>query len=187
VARLITGFVLFQAGWLACVLGAARGWGWIGLALGLTALAGNLALSPRPRAAITLVAVAALIGPPFDLIQVALGTLRLHEPLLCGFWTPPWLWMLWLLFAATVHASFRWLRGRHLAAAALGAVSGAASYWAGARLGAAALHPAVWPSLLAIGLEWALMMPLLLWLSERTEVWTGSSPRAAAPGTEVTV
>jgi hypothetical protein len=185
VVRLITGFVLFQAGWLACVLGAARGWGWIGLALGLAAVAGNLALSPRFRAAIALVALTALIGPPFDLIQIALGTLRPHEPLLYGFWVPPWLWMLWLLFAATVHASFRWLRGRRLAAAALGAVSGAASYWAGARLGAAALHPDLWPSLLAIGLEWALMMPLLLWLSERTEAWTGRTDATMGMGGEV--
>ncbi len=81
---------------------------------------------------------------------------------------PPWLLALWVLFAIQLNVLFRWLRGRWGLAIALGALAGPLSFRAGAALGAAHLpHPTLTLGVLAIG--WALWMPTLVWMSERSD------------------
>jgi hypothetical protein len=59
--------------------------------------------------------------------------------------------------------SLEWLSGRYALAAVLGAVAGPLSYLGGERLGAITVE-----SPLAIGIEWAIATPLLVYLKERT-------------------
>ena len=67
-----------------------------------------------------------------------------------------------------------WLvRGSVRLAALFGMVGGPLAFFGGARLGAADLHPDLWISLGALALEWALAMPLLLWLAGRFPVPPG--------------
>lgn len=167
-------FLFFQVGWLSCVLGAAYGraeWGAVG---GLAMALLILALTDNRRRLILVLLFATFIGPLADLIQVASGMIRLKQPLLFGFWIPVWLWAMWPLFAAVLKDSFGWLFSRWVPAIGLGAVAGPLSYWAGARLGAVDLHPDLWPSLLAIALEWALMFPILLGLTQKAVTNRGS-------------
>jgi hypothetical protein len=73
---------------------------------------------------------------------------------------------LWAGFAATLGFALRWLRGRYVLAAALGAVFGPGAYLGGEALGAVSIAP--WPfGPVAVGVEWALAMPALLWVSVR--------------------
>ncbi len=165
--RRVAGVVLFQAGWIAAVAGAGFGRPGAGAAVATIVCLAIIALSQERGPALSIAAVAAVAGPPLDSLQVAAGLLSLQQPLVLGLWPPPWLVVLWPLFTATLPLGFRWLYGRPLLAASLGAIAGPASYWAGARLGAATLHPQVWPSLISIAIEWAVMLPALCWLARR--------------------
>ena len=73
---------------------------------------------------------------------------------------------MWLAFATLPRASLRWLAGRWKLQALLGAVLGPLSYLAGAELGAATLFQPTGLSLIAIGIGWALAMPLIFLLAE---------------------
>ena len=78
--------------------------------------------------------------------------------------SPPWLIALWLNLAAALNFSLAWLKGRHLLAAAFGAVGGPLAYYGGAKLGGVVTMPGGW-DLLALAAGWAAMTPLLAWLA----------------------
>jgi tetrahydromethanopterin S-methyltransferase subunit D len=58
------------------------------------------------------------------------------------------------------------MKGRLLMAAVFGAVGGPMAYYAGYKLGAVAV-PDIAVAMLALGIGWAVMMPLLMFLSDR--------------------
>lgn len=63
--------------------------------------------------------------------------------------------------------ALHWLAHRPALAVAVGAVGGPLAYLAGARLGAVTLRPTEAGALVAIALEWAVALPLLLFLAGR--------------------
>lgn len=161
-------FVLFQAGWCICVLGAAAGHPWLATAGGLLLVALHLALVRLPGREAMLLLVALTLGLVLDGIHIATGVLRFPIGSVHPALPPPWILVLWLQFAATLHYSLAWLGGRPILGALLGAVSGPLAYWAGVRFGAAELGGSLWACLAQIGLGWALALPLLLWMAART-------------------
>ncbi|WP_082368695.1 DUF2878 domain-containing protein [Piscinibacter sakaiensis] len=168
--------VVFQLAWFACVLGGAHGLPWLGPLAVAAMAAWHLGWVARPDPELRLVAAALALGLVFDALLLASGAIRFPS----GHWlpglSPYWMQALWVLFALTLNVSLRWLKGRLLLAAALGAVSGPLSFWGGARLGAATLvdRPLAL-GLLAVG--WGLAMPLLVGAATR---WNGVAARRAA-------
>lgn len=165
--RLVANFVAFQAGWFACVLGAARGAPMLGPAVCALLLLAMLWASSRRRALIVLLAAGGLVGGAWDTLLSALGLFHFdtasHAPLL-----PLWMLALWVIFASTCNESLRWLQGRVLLAAALAAVAAPLSYLAGQRLGALSMpRPALALAAQAVG--WAVILPLLLHLARRLD------------------
>jgi hypothetical protein len=70
------------------------------------------------------------------------------------------------LFAAQFNTTYRWLKTRIAAAAALGAAAGPLSFRAGQALGA--LHfGQPWGTPLALGLGWAVLLPVVVLLARR--------------------
>jgi hypothetical protein len=168
--RNILNFVLFQAGWFACVLGGAHG-----MPVAAVASAGAVIVvslwwfsADRMRDARLLLAVA-LIGFCVDTLHLHFGVFELigdpRFPHLC----PLWLVALWTMFGTTLHGSLSWLAGRYGLAAMLGAVAGPLSYHGGAKLGAVTLHPNSAFSIAALAVGWAIVMPLLVWLAHGRE------------------
>lgn len=172
---MITNIVLFQAGWFACVLSAAHGQPWIGPGVAAAVVAWHTLRAARPAEEIKLIAIAVLIGAVGDSLLVMLGWIAYPSGTLIAGAAPHWILALWALFATTLNVSLRWLKQRLLIAALLGAVCGPLSYWAAARLGAAAfVNPMAVVIALAVG--WALIMPALMML---TRYFDGVSvPRA---------
>jgi len=158
--------IAYQAGWLACVAGGNR---WA-LPAGALILALHWWLVDRSVRGWSLVAVAAGLGLAMDLGWQRLGLLEFHGTLGAGI--PPWLAMLWLLFATTFAHSLAWLQARLGLAALLGAALGPLSYVAGLELGAASTRFPQWQVALAMAPAWALLLPLLLFLAR--------APRAVA-------
>jgi hypothetical protein len=162
----IANIVLFQAGWLACVLGAAHGYVREGAAAALAIVAWNVVRAARPAREAALAALAALLGLAFETALVQAGWVRFQSGVLLEGAAPYWMVALWALFATTLNESLRWLQTRLWAAAILGGIGGPLAYYAGARLGALELvQPAA--MLAALALAWALATPLLLLAARR--------------------
>jgi len=160
--------LLFQLGWFACVLGAARDWAREGIALALVIVAAYVARAARPRRELLLVAVAAAAGALFDSLLASAGWLRYAGAAPFEGAAPYWIITLWALFAITLNVSMRALRGRPLLGALLGLAGGPLAYLGGEKLGAVALVQPL-PALLALALVWALATPMLLSLALRLE------------------
>lgn len=159
--------IAFQGAWFSCVLGAARGWPWLGPAIVAALSAIFLALtSPRAGSA-RLLLVAALLGLVVDGGLVA-GHALAFTPVAGGpALLAPWMVALWVGFATTLPWSMDFLRGRPVLSAILGAILGPMAYWAGARLGAISLGTSLPLSLGAIALGWGLALPALVMTCDR--------------------
>ena len=132
----IVNFAAFQIGWFACVLGAAHGWPWAGTAIAAAIVAAHVYRAARPAEELKLIGIALCLGAVWDSLLFTLGWLDFKTGVLIHGVAPHWILAMWALFAITLNVSLRWLQGRWLVAALLGAVAGPLAYWAGARLGA---------------------------------------------------
>ena len=163
--RLAVNLVLFQAGWFACVLGAAWGVPWAGpVAAGVAALVRLAQSGERGREVLLLLSCGAL-GFAADTALISLGFFAPVRGSFPAPWSPPWLVSMWVNFGATLNVSLAFLKRRLLLSAALGAVGGPAAYYAGARLGAIAVPDPVWAGLAAVGAAWGLSLPAMAWLA----------------------
>jgi hypothetical protein len=160
----------FQACWFACVGGAARGFPWLG-PLAVAVYAGVYLRTIPSGAARTrqawLLAQAGAFGYAADSVLVLSGVLTFPPQAVLGWPSTLWMVALWVLQAAVLGGVMSWMRGRFLLAAVVGAAGGPLAYLAGERMGAAVLGPSHAAALAAIGVEWALAMPLLVWMERR--------------------
>ncbi len=162
---------LYEAGWFACVLGAAWGQGGAGAALAGGLLLIHLALADDRRSEVKVVALCGAVGFILDSAQSLTGRLSFTGPLLfpsgSGAVAPLWVVMLWLQLGTTLRYSLRWLRGRYLLAAAFGAGGGPVAFLAGERLGAATWGEPRWLTALSLAVVWGLATPALVFAAER--------------------
>lgn len=159
---------LFQAGWGICVLGAAAGHPWPATAAGLAVVLAHLALAREIARESLLLLTGLLLGLLVDGFHIHTGVLVFPIGTLHPGLPPPWILVLWLQFAMTLHFSLAWLAGRYALGALLGSVAGALAYWAGVRLGAADFGADPVPCLIQIGLSWGLTLLVLLKVSHLT-------------------
>jgi hypothetical protein len=165
---LVLNVLLFQAGWFACVLGAAHGAPWIGALAAGAIVAWHLARAADARPELGLVALAMLAGAGFETLLAQSGWLRFENGMLFERTAPYWMVTLWAIFATTLNVSMRWLHGRPALAALLGALGGPAAYWSGARLGAIELV-AAGGALATVAAGWAVLTPLLIGAARRLD------------------
>ncbi|MGQ0510173.1 MAG: DUF2878 domain-containing protein [Betaproteobacteria bacterium] len=161
-------FILFQAGWFACVLGAARGFPWQGALAGLLIAGWIVSRSKHPRGELALVAVAAVAGFAFDSALALAGWVDFEGAVPAPLLAPVWMVALWALFATTLNVSLRWLREWPALGVLFGAVGGPVAYYAGERLGALQFTDPML-GLAAVAAGWALATPLLFALARRLE------------------
>ena len=157
----------FQAAWWACIVGAGHGFDREAIVFCVILAVLHLRISKHRWPECQLGLFAVLLGVVVDSLLQALSVIRFAgaalEPL-----SPFWLWTLWGMFALTLNASLAFLKGQPLiVSAALGLLFGPATYYAGTNLGAAELD--VTPvRMLALGTAWAIAMPLLVVIAQRT-------------------
>ena len=158
--------LLFQAGWFACVIGAARGYPWLGPLLVAPMVLLHLFWADRPGIEARLLAVCGVAGLLFDALLLASGWVSFPN----GWWLPGlapyWMACMWLLFATTLNLSMSWLHGHTGLAALFGAVGGPLAYYAGERLDGISLTHAV-PALIALAAGWALITPMLVRIASK--------------------
>lgn len=159
---------LYQLGWFSCVLGAAHDAPNLGALCALLLVGLHLLLATSPQAEATLMLGVCLLGVSLDSLQQAFGLLTFKSDPAWTLWLPLWVFVIWAQFATLLHYALHWLAGRYLLAALFGLLGGPLAYWAGVRLGAAAFGSSPLLSLAVLGAVWAGVMPVLVWLGERT-------------------
>ena len=160
----ITNFVMFQICWLANCVGAGFGWPFFGPLVTALWIALHLsALGDRWVSEGWILLAAAIFGYAADSLLVLSGLIAFPVHAQLGGPSPLWMVALWVGFAANLRHALRWLGGRYVLAALLGAIGGPLAYRAGDALGAIQI-PDPLSGLTAVSLEWLLAMPLLLGL-----------------------
>jgi hypothetical protein len=169
-------FAASEAGWFACVLGAANGLPWVGPLAVLVLASVHLRLAERPGGEIRIMLAAILIGLVADSLLVITGLVSYPN----GTWieglAPYWILAMWAMFATTLNLSMRWMQRRLLLASLLGAIFGPLAYLAGEELGAINFESRIL-AISALAVIWAVSMPLLVSVATR---W-GGSPRPYLP------
>ena len=153
---------LFYGAWFGCAFGLAWGQPLLGPLSALVVLAIHLTLRQDRRAELLTILAVVVVGPFIDVSLVLLDAVRFAEPLVLGFFAPPTLLALWVVFATTFDASLGWMATRPLLAAGFAAVGGPLAYITGERLGALQLDPDLASWLVPTACLWALGFPALL-------------------------
>jgi hypothetical protein len=146
--------LLFQIGWFACVLGGNSYW----LLIALVVIAIDLSLTSSWRAEARLLVSVALIGTFVDSLLLACGVFAFDAG---GPLIPLWLIVLWPVLATTLNHCLDWTAKPWWRASLLGAIGGPMSYYAGSQMAGVHLPLGLWPSMLLLGVVWAVLFPLL--------------------------
>jgi len=99
VIRVVVNLAASEAGWLACVSGAANGMPWAGPLVVLAFVATHLWLSKRPGPELTLVILAVLIGLVADSALVVTGLVSYPSGTWIEGFAPYWILAMWAMFA----------------------------------------------------------------------------------------
>lgn len=164
--NVIINFVLFQIGWFACVLGAAKQLPWVGVIFMLLFLAWHVSQAKHAKPEIILVIITVVIGGIYDQIMTKNSLLTYQSHGWSNALPAAWILALWAEFAMILNVSLRWMRKRWLIAISFGAIGGPLAYVGAAKLGAVTLD-APQLSYVALSVGWAIITPLLLILSEK--------------------
>lgn len=160
--------VLFKVAWWACVLGAAWGHPWVGVAFTLPALPLHAWLVGDWRKEATIILSAGAFGYLADSALVVAGLVRFPEHAQLLGPSPLWMVMLWMGFGATVRTALRVLFARPFWSVVVGAVVGPLSYRGGESLDAIWIEKGL-PTTLLLAAMWAAAMYGLSMLLQLTD------------------
>jgi len=171
---ILINFVAFQVGWFSAVIGAARGMPWAGPAVIAIVICVHLLMVRRPSQEFVLILLCGLIGAVLDSALVLAGWVSYPSGYVINDAAPYWIVAMWMLFGTTLNVSMNWLKRRPVLAFVLGLVGGPLTYFAGFKLGGIEFRDPT-AAIVALGLVWGSVMPLLVSLAER---YDGVSLRA---------
>ncbi len=163
--------VLFQIGWFACVLGAAYQLPWLGSLMAVAIVAYHLSRTLQLAQELKLIALVVTAGFVWDSLQVTSGLLHYDSGLLHQSLAPYWIIAMWALFASTLNVSLKWMKGKYFIATLFGLVGGPLAFYGGYKLGAVTFSDTS-IAMLALGVGWAFIMPLMMWLSHHYNGFT---------------
>ncbi len=159
----------YQLVWFAAVWGAASGHWWIA-PLALVPFAAWYLSRPGGRIDAWLIPVAMLLGIALDSTLAASDLVAYASAVPSPHAAPVWIIAIWVAFSLTLRHSFRFLHGRPMLAAALGAIGAPLAYLGAARGWHAVAFPrGTVPAMVALGAGWFVALPALVTLAQRFE------------------
>lgn len=162
----VSNLVLYQIAWFVGVWSAATSRPWIGaITMGLV-IAVHLFRAPRREPELILVSIALAVGLIFDSLLVSRGWVRYQSGTLIPDVAPYWIVLMWGLFATLLNVTLRWMHGRWVLAAVLGAIGGPSAYYGGVKMGALEFGNET-VAVAALGIGWAIITPMLLAAADR--------------------
>lgn len=157
---IIFNFVAFQLLWWACVLSAKGSWETSVFCLIILLVLLHIQWVEGWQQALPLL-LTAVSGCIFDQVMYRMGYVDFGT--VTASYIPSWMIGLWFAFACTLNVSMRWLQGKPWLAVVLGFIFGPLAYLAAESLGAVQLTGSTL-TLAWIALEWAIALPVLLWI-----------------------
>ena len=161
----IINFVLFQAAWFVCVLGAAYDRTYFALLIASIILLFHFAIIKKRLLELKLILIAGIIGLFFDGALLNFDLIIYNDPGLPYPFTPIWIVMLWMIFAMTLNHSLAWLSQKIYISIFFGAIGGPLAYVAGEKLGAITLLSN--DSIITLSIGWALITPILIIIANK--------------------
>jgi len=157
--------LLFQALWLAAVIGSAHSVLWPSLLLTVMLLCWQLPMSRRHPTDLRVLTAAIIMGLIIDSAWVQLGFLEFTDQRPLPSLSPLWIIALWAGLALTINHSMLWLKNHPLLPPLMGLISAPLSYYAGQRLGAVTylIDPLLFSA--CLGVTWAIALSILVRLS----------------------
>ncbi|MCA9254458.1 MAG: DUF2878 domain-containing protein [Phycisphaerales bacterium] len=165
--RVIVNVIALQAGWFACVLGAAWGLPWIGPAFVFLAIGIHLAASPQRAGDARLIAMTMAIGLMIDSLLMRSGAIAFNSGVMAGWIAPAWMIALWANFGTSLNLTLEFLQNRLFLAILFGAVGGSLAYVGGVRLGALLMPSGIPRGGMFVAIAWAIVTPLLVGAAAR--------------------
>ena len=164
---MLQNFLLFQIGWFSCVLGGASNDYYLsGVIVVAAVIVIHLARASNIQHEIALIGITAIIGTVWDSSLTLAGLFVFANGVFYSGMVPLWIIAMWALFATTLNVSMKWMKNKYLLASLFGAIGGPVAYYAGYRLGAVEFSNTL-IALVAVGIGWAIIMPLLMVLTKR--------------------
>jgi hypothetical protein len=161
-SAVIRNFLLFQAGWFACVLGGAYALPLAGSLIALAIIALHLWFTPDAIVELKLLTLALSFGLVFESLLVNFQLAHYSNGMLLPGLAPYWMILMWPLFASTLNLSMAWMKNlAPFVVAILGAILAPFAYFAGAGMQAVVFDD-VFLSLSIIAIGWAILLPLLV-------------------------
>lgn len=157
---LVINFFLFQVAWFSCVLGAANGLPWLGVAITTLVLIWHLKQVHQVHHELKILVSTLLIGAVLDQSFLLLHLIDYQHHGWSSWFVPVWILALWLAFATTLNMSLAWLQKKHWVSFLFGMMGGPLAYIAAEKLGAVVIVNEI--SYIALALGWAVVTPLLL-------------------------
>ena len=166
---------LFQGVWFITVIGAAQGNTWYGIA-GLSCfICIHYFVAHTVKADFLLATAAILLGLIIETTLIQTGALNYTHSITSPQLAPLWMLILWANLALTLNGCLRWLQGRYVLAAILGAAGGPLTYFGGMKLGAATSTLPLVTTLGVIAIIYAFITPLLLLIAKQITQFTQAS------------
>ena len=163
--KTLQNLALFKLGWIACVVFAAAGQP-IASLLSVAAVAAiHLLRVPAPRKEGLFLLAAAVIGLTWESALVMSGLLAYPGASPDAMLAPLWIVAMWVLFATTVNHGMSWIKRNALIAALAGLIGGPLAFLGGVKAGAAEFSDTTL-ALTALGLGWAVLLPLMALIAD---------------------
>lgn len=162
--NIVINLILFQIGWLACVLTAASNQPTFGAIISLVIIVSHLIMSKQYKQELRIIFIAMMMGLLWDSLIVSAGWITYQSGMVFDFMAPYWIVLMWALFATTLNSSLSWMKEKLILSSLFGAIAGPLAYYAGVKLGAVEFVNDL-NALVALSIGWAIFTPLLLKLS----------------------
>jgi len=161
----IKNLVMFKIGWVACVGLATAGQPlWATAAVAAVVALHLLSVTVMVKEAL-LLASAAVIGLVWESLLVSSGLLSYPASGELAPLAPYWIVAMWVLFATTINYGLSWAKRSWHVSALAGMVGGPLAFYGGAAMGAVEFSHTL-TALAVIGAGWAVLMPLLILVSD---------------------
>ena len=161
----IKNLVMFKIGWVACVGLAATGQPlWATAAVAAVVALHLLSVPVKVKEAL-LLSSAAVIGLAWESLLVWSGLLSYPAIGEVSPLAPYWIVAMWVLFATTINHGLSWAKRSWHVSALAGLIGGPMAFYGGAAMGAVEFSNTL-TALAVIGAGWAVLMPLLILLSD---------------------
>lgn len=158
-ARNLVNFVLFQTGWLVCVLFP----GLAAAGLVMLFLAAHFTLvSQRRFTELQFIGFGVVLGSLMDTLWFRTGVLGISGVEDVAL-VPPWLVAIWAIFMTTLCHSLGWIAQHKWLPFVFAPIGGPFAYWSASKLGIVTL-PDLSVSLVAMAAGWLVLFPLLLYV-----------------------